>query len=107
MSDYDAALARLREWLKPGDTVYTVLRHVSRSGMMRRISFFHVTELDSTGKAHILTLDANVETLLGLPRSREVGVKVGGCGEDQGFKIVFALGRHLFNDGYALKHEWL
>ena len=33
------ALARLREWLKPGDTVYTILEHVSSSGMSRAIRF--------------------------------------------------------------------
>lgn len=30
------AFARLRDWLKPGDTVYTVLDSVSRSGMTHR-----------------------------------------------------------------------
>jgi hypothetical protein len=32
-----AATAQLREWIKPGDTVYTILEHVSRSGMRREI----------------------------------------------------------------------
>lgn len=31
------AIAKLREWLKPGDTVYTILEHVSSSGMSRSI----------------------------------------------------------------------
>lgn len=31
------AIAQLREWLKPGDTVYTILDSVSRSGMSRQI----------------------------------------------------------------------
>ena len=31
------AIARLREWIKPGDTVYTILDHVSSSGMSRAI----------------------------------------------------------------------
>jgi hypothetical protein len=31
------AIAQLREWIKPGDTVYTIVRHVSRSGMQRTI----------------------------------------------------------------------
>ena len=33
IKERDEARARLREILKPGDTVYTVLRHVSASGM--------------------------------------------------------------------------
>ena len=32
------AIERLRSMLAPGDSVYTILRHVSRSGMSRSIS---------------------------------------------------------------------
>ena len=35
------AIAKLREWIKPGDTVYTVLDSVSRSGMSRHIRVLH------------------------------------------------------------------
>lgn len=38
----DEARKRLKEVLKPGDTVYTILRHVSRSGMTRHISLVHL-----------------------------------------------------------------
>lgn len=31
------AITKLREWIKPGDTVYTILDSVSRSGMSRHI----------------------------------------------------------------------
>ena len=34
----DEARERLLEMLRPGDTVHTILRHVSRSGMSRSIS---------------------------------------------------------------------
>ena len=37
MAERDEAIANLREILKPGDTVYTILRHVSKSGMSRVI----------------------------------------------------------------------
>lgn len=33
-----AAIAKFRELVEPGDTLYTILRHVSRSGMQRSIS---------------------------------------------------------------------
>lgn len=33
----DEAIIQLRDWIKPGETVYTILDHVSRSGMMRAI----------------------------------------------------------------------
>lgn len=35
---------QLLKWLQPGSTVYTVLRHVSSSGMPRRISCFIVLD---------------------------------------------------------------
>jgi len=34
-SERDQYIAKLREALKPGDTLHTVLRSVSRSGMSR------------------------------------------------------------------------
>jgi hypothetical protein len=37
-AERDRCIEDLRTLLKPGDTVHTVLRHVSRSGMFRRIS---------------------------------------------------------------------
>lgn len=36
------AIQHLRELIKPGDKVYTVLRHVSRSGMTRGIDVYYV-----------------------------------------------------------------
>lgn len=36
-AERDEAITKLREWIKPGDTVYTILDHVSSSGMSRAI----------------------------------------------------------------------
>lgn len=36
-AEYDKQLAQLRAWCPPGSTVYTILEHVSRSGMQRTI----------------------------------------------------------------------
>lgn len=112
--------AALRESLKPGDTVYTVLRHVSRSGMYRVIDLYKMTE-------------SGPECLSGLakgagvgdePRGRHDGIGVGGCGMDMGFYLVYRLGYTLWpngtpnphgtrngepdsDGGYALKHRWM
>ena len=89
------AIGRLREWLKPGDTVYCVLRHVSRSGMQRSISFLgiedgrHVDYTYNVGKALDYRFDQNND-----------GLKVTGCGMDMGFHVVYNLGRALFPDGF-------
>lgn len=39
-SERDEFIAKLRETLKPGDTLHTVLRSVSRSGMQRVIDVY-------------------------------------------------------------------
>ncbi|OQB95183.1 MAG: hypothetical protein BWX84_00048 [Verrucomicrobia bacterium ADurb.Bin118] len=84
------ALAKV---LKPGDTVYCVLRHVSRSGMMRHISFFCI----GTDQKPV-QLDWYVARLIGLTEA-DPGLKVGGCGMDMGFHIVYSIGRALFPNG--------
>jgi len=115
------AVRELREILKPGDTVFVSLKHVSRSGMNRVIMPFIIRNNEprylgwTVAKATGRTYNRNHE-----------GVNVGGCGMDMGFELVYTLSRYLFpegfkvegrgrngdesgwdNDGgYALKHRW-
>lgn len=86
--------------LKKGDTVYTVLRHVSRSGMMRRIDLY--TFQDS--KKIYLT---GYYAMMKGEQSPRDGYRVGGCGMDMGFHLVHGLSYRLFGDDYALRHEWI
>ncbi len=115
----------LRKMCKPGSTVYTILRHVSSSGMSRRISCFII---DKDRKP--LTIDWYIEKL-GLykrHKSKE-GLIVGGCGMDMGFDVVYQTSGQLYpkgfklaknqhgrngdtsgfdnNGGYALNQEWV
>ena len=87
---------RLRDILSPGDTVYTILRKVSRSGMMRHISLVIIEDgqpRDITGWAGLA---------MGTPWDRNSGgIKVGGCGMDMGFHLVYNLGRTLYPDGFT------
>lgn len=80
-------------WLKPNDTVYTLVTHVSRSGMQRVIRVLVIKDnkpLDisyATGRA------------LGWKRSnKHDGVVVNGCGMDMGFHLVYALSCTVFAD---------
>lgn len=92
------AIARLRVWLKPGATVHTILRHVSRSGMQRTIS---VRLFRKDGQ--VLDLDYNTSITLGMSLDRDrSGIKIGGCGMDMGFEIVYRLGRAVFPNGFKL-----
>jgi hypothetical protein len=110
----EAARASLLKKLKPGDTVHTILRHVSRSGMMRHISVVIGAE-DITWEVALVTGDK---------RADNGGIKMTGCGMDMGFALVYELGARLWpngtaaphgtrngkpdcDGGYALKQRWL
>lgn len=112
----------LRSILKPGDTIFCVLRHVSTSGMSRRISFF--------GPDNVF-LDGYISKALDIKRADKnrsgqwiEGLIIGGAGMDMGFHVVYELGHALWPNGtpephgyrngepdseggYALKHRWL
>ena len=100
-ADHDKALEYLREYLKPGDTVYTILRHVSRSGMARDIGVVAMVNGEPYAITHL------VARVLGLRRTDSDGVRVTGVGMDMGFSIAYDLAWALFGDGYTLKHRWL
>lgn len=122
------AINELREILRPGDTVYTILRHVSKSGMSRDISILIVRN----GEHQHLNFVAAKAMGDRLVRSNGYdAIRCGGCGMDMGFNLVYNLGRALFPDGYvpadtgararngrpdtekdtdggyALRHQWL
>jgi len=84
----------------PTDTIYTVLRHVSSSGMQREIS---VKMIDA---GRIIHLDYLVSTALGLKQGKHNGIVVRGCGMDMGFHIVHNLLRAV-NPSKQYRHEWI
>lgn len=102
------AIARLREWIKPGDTVYTILRHVSRSGMQRTIDCIGLDRehAEPGGAPRIWAYGWNVAKALGWTFDRErEGVKVSGCGMDMGFHMVYAMSATMFPDGFGCVGE--
>jgi hypothetical protein len=126
-AERDEAIAKLRDILKPGDTVWTILRHVSASGMSRSISTV-IKGKDGPEDISWLVCRATDDTF----DRKHDGIKVGGCGMDMGFDLVYRLGRALFpkgfiprdagkaygrngspadeldsDGGYALYHRWL
>lgn len=90
------ALEKLRTILKPGDTLYTVLRNVSASGMSRAVS---VVKVEKDGSIHDLSFWI---ARAGLFKSHPKydGLKVDGCGMDMGFHVVYELSRSLYPKGY-------
>ena len=108
----------LLELLKPGDTVYTVLKHVSRSGMMRHIQLKLVRDGD------ICDITYHAACAMGDSIAKDGGIRVSGCGMDMGFALIYNLGVVLWptgtpephstrngepdlDGGYALKQRWI
>ena len=85
--------------LKPGDTVYTKLMHVSRSGMYRVIDMFVIRDNQPIN----ISWDAS-KLLEGYDFKHE-GCKAGGCGMDMGFSLVYDLSRSLFGKNWICSGE--
>ena len=119
--EQEEARTNLLKHLKPGKTVYTILRHRAKSNMSRRISLVIVDETD--GRIFDITWWA-AQVLGGKVNSDDGGITVSGCGMDMGFHLAYRLGYCLWpdgtpephgnrngepnsNGGYALKQQWL
>lgn len=84
-------IEELKGMLKPGDMLITLVTHVSKSGMTRDIRVFTNDQRD------ISYLVAKV-----LDKSiKNGGVRVGGCGMDMGFHVVYTLSSYLFHNGFT------
>ena len=96
-SERNKLVTELKEILKPGDTVYTKLNHVSKSGMMRVIEVMVIRN----DQPRYLTY--MVADLLGYKMHKKYeGLKVGGCGMDMGFSVVYGLSAQLYREsGYG------
>lgn len=109
-ADKAEAIARLRDWIKPGDTVYTILEHVSRSGMQREIrvvlptvecrEVYHDNAIGGyTENVHtvgFLHPNHAISKALGLRQGKRDGLILGGCGMDMGFHLVYELSATLY-----------
>jgi hypothetical protein len=105
-AEKEQAKEYLLAWLKPGDTVHCVLRHVSRSGMRRVIDLLYIQP--KRADVQIYHAGFNAARAAGYPYDRErQGLVIDGCGMDMGFEAVYQLSRALFGDGYKLTHQWL
>ena len=85
----------LRALLPPGATVFTDVKHVSKSGMSRTIRAFVI---EDNAPRDISRLVAKATDTAFDPKL--YGVKMGGCGMDMGFALVYNLGCALYPDGF-------
>ena len=100
--DRAEAIDRLRGMIKPGDKVYTILRHVSKSGMSRDISLLIDANCGTGERAlyNITYLAARALDDRLIESGGSHAIRIGGCGMDMGFNLVYCLGRKLFPEGF-------
>jgi len=79
--------------------VYTILRHVSKSGMLRVIDL--VILVDGVP----VSIAERFCEATGATYDPRGGVKQTGCGMDMGYDLVYRLGRLLYPDGYECTGE--
>lgn len=130
------AIEALRETFPPGSKAYTLLAHMSRSGMRRSIKVLApaVVEDRYGQRQGIMDVSWQVVRAVGWQfDQRNGGVIVDGAGMDMGFHLVYTLSRVLYRDGfdcigdgcpsndhanreerahhvdggYAIRHDWL
>lgn len=89
------AREELRQMLPPGSRVYTTLRHVSRSGMLRTIDCHSITDNSPYWLSGMIAR----ATGMGCDHKRQ-GIKMSGCGMDMGFALVYELSQVLYPSGF-------
>ncbi len=90
------AVEKLKEIISPGDTVYTILRHVSRSGMMRHISPVVIKD----GEHYAITRLVALATDSKMVYAGHDAIKVAGAGMDMGFALIYDLSYNLSPNGF-------
>ena len=92
------AINQIRKYVRPGDTVYGIVREVSRSGMSRTIDLYAVNRKDKDRPLAYLT--GYAAKVLGYTR-KDRGMLVGGCGMDMVFHCIYSLARAIFTNARA------
>jgi len=87
------AIEQLNKYLEPGDTVWTTLKHVSRSGMYRVIDLYVIKDNEP------LRLSYSAGMLCEGYDRRHEGARASGVGMDMGFSLVYDLSYRLWPAG--------
>jgi len=91
----EASIKHLRKMLKPGATVYTILKHRSRSGMMR------VIDVVVQRRGGPESISGYAAEALDWRLDKRGEVRVEGCGMDMGWHLVYVLASTLYPDGFT------
>lgn len=97
--------------IKRGETIYTVLRHVSNSGMTRDISLLLIrpgNKIDIQNISYAALEFFHDHGYNHYKRGKyDISIRTKRCGMDMGFEMVYNLSNLMFGDGYALRHQWI
>ena len=95
------AIEYLKKSINKGDTLFTIVTHVSKSGMSRNIKILDIKEGNPSYWNYYIS------KILGYTLKDDGTLKVQGCGMDMGFHVVNQLSKVLFDDEYAIKQRWI
>lgn len=94
-SEREEYLNKLREIVKPGDTLWTCVRSAARSGLSRKITVHKIGE-----DGEVYDWSGWVANALGLRRD-DTGIIVTGCGMDMGFWLIYELSARMWPNGHG------
>lgn len=84
--------------------IYAIIRHVSKSGELRYISFKNISKYKD--ESYLADITHSIGEILGLSYSEKHGaLKIKGCGMDMAFHTIYNLSSELYGDGYKLKSK--
>lgn len=108
--EQEAARETLLSIIKPGDTLYTVLRHVSASGMSRAIDVYQIIDNQPRCLTHLVAQILNYSQ----DKAHDYALKVGGVGMDMGYHVIYSLSQALYcpdiydhDKTYSLNQRWI
>lgn len=84
-----------------GTLIYTVVKHVARSGMMRRIA--PIVVVDGIAR----NISALVSDVLGWKWTDDDAIQVSGCGMDMGFHLVSRFSEEIHGHYNKFQHKHL
>ena len=98
----EEAIVALKEHMKAGDTIYTQLEHVSKSGMTRYIKVRQIKDNYPYNWTYVVA-----KALGSKVSDKHDAIRREGCGMDMGFELIYNLSSVLYGNGYAINQRWL
>lgn len=88
-------------YIRPGDTIYSILLHTSKSGMMRTFKFLMIVNNE------IYDISVHITNVLANTRydKKRYGVSISGTGMDMSLAVIYDLSSALFGSETQLKQR--